>query len=112
MIRVHLGSWQGLLVQLGKVKLLTWTHPTPVPAPQEGLRSSPKLGGCPRGSEGCGGRSDWMIRAHLRSWEGLLVQLGKVEPRTLTPPKPPPAPRGLKTQPQAVQTSIGVRRVR
>ena len=56
-------------------------------------------------------RGGWVIRGHWGSREDPLVQLGKVEPRTLTPPKPHPAPRGLDTQPQAVKPSRGVRGV-
>ena len=41
MIRVHWVSWEDLLVQLGKVELLTWTHPTPAPAPR-GLEIQPQ----------------------------------------------------------------------
>ena len=50
-----------------------------------------------------------MIRVHLESWEGLLVQLGKVELVAWPQPNPAPAPGGLETHPPAREVSRGVR---
>ena len=59
MIRVHSGSWEGLLAQLRKVKLLTWTQPTPAPAPR-GLETQPQAREVSRGVRrmGCEGGLD------------------------------------------------------
>ena len=53
MIRVYLGSWEGLMGQLGKVELLTWTQPTLIPAPR-GLESQPQAREVSRGVRGIG----------------------------------------------------------
>ena len=86
----ELRKWD--LIQEGWDELPVPPHPT-LPLLLEGSRSSPKLRGCQGGSEGWVGRVGWMIRVHWRSWEGLLPQLGKVEPMAWTQPKPAPAPR-------------------
>ena len=48
MIRFHWGSWEGLLAQLRKVELLTWTQPTPAPA-SRGLKTQPQASEVSRG---------------------------------------------------------------
>ena len=53
MIRVHSGSWEGLLAQLRKVKLLTWTQPTAAPAPR-GLETQIQAERLSRGVRGIG----------------------------------------------------------
>ena len=48
----------------------------------------------------------------LRELGGPAGPAGESRAKDPDPTQASPAPRGLKTQPQAVQTSIGVRRVR